>query len=205
MEKTTKIKEYIERIREEIRYNDYAHAKELCIRASYIDGNNLCVKYLREFIELHKKNNGRYAKLTLNELCGHLFRGRNYITAENWESISAYISCLADEVSEGEPMTMEDFYALGDSKMYLEGYIERLGEIIEQLQIEGRIINWLKKAMENLKEKVVNIATSIEEEQENERRKKERERLMIRWTCGIGGGIMFLILMIATCTGRMTW
>lgn len=222
MEKEIKVKGYLERIREELSYRDYSHAKELCVRVSNVDSGNLCAKYLREFIEMHKKENGRYEKLNILELCAYLYKSKGYITAENWESLSIYCDCVADELYEREceqrgnlVNTKEEYLFIRqceNSIIYLNEHSERLSGIVEQQQIKSKSINRLLEMLKNLKnrlESLLNIANELEEErkikEEQEKEKKARDRLIKRWL--IGGIIAFFVIAftILTITGEMTW
>lgn len=216
MKKETKVQEYIERIRDELRYKDYFHAKELCVRASNTDSNNLCVKYMREFIEMHKKDNGRYEQLDILELCAYLYKSREYITAENWETLSAYIDCLANEIFEREHMSIiqlrEEFYFVRDfrdSILYLGKYVDRLLEIIEEQQIKEKSINKLLQVVENLRQRLELRLEEVERdekereiEQEEEKYKKQRTRLVNRWVVGIAVGFLMVICIILICSGN---
>jgi hypothetical protein len=217
MEKEVKIKEYIERIREELSYKDYFHAKELCVRASNADSGNLCVKYLRDFIEMHKKDNGRYEQLNILELCAYLYKCREYITAENWESLNTFSDCLANEIIERENMTLmerkDEFYFVREfreSIVHIDNYIGRLAEIVKQQQIEGEGINRLLEAVENLKERLkarlesaMRTAEEREVEKENEKKKQAHDRIIKR--CIIAFWITFipLVIIIGCCVGKI--
>ncbi len=218
MEKEVKVKEYIERIKEELSYRDYFHAKELCVRASNVESGDLCVKYLREFIEMHKKENGRYEQLDILELCACLYRGREYITAENWESLSAYSECLADEIFERVRLPLvgnqEEYYFVRqckDSVMHLSNYVERLSEIIENENIEGKSINQLFDGVEKLRNRLQTLLEAVERaeesrkiEEEKTKQKQERDRLINRLLVIIPLVIITFGLLIGTCTGKIT-
>ena len=197
MEKEIRINEYIDRIREEIRYKDYAHAKELCFRASNVDSQNLCVKYLRDFIEIHKKENGRYDVLSLKELNQYLLKCMSYITAENWESLSIYISCLTDEIEKCKPNTLDEFNSLYIYSRNLGAYSKKLLAVIQEIQTYSTSLILLKKAVEDLKKRLDKTETEIKARKELEEKIRRRDRLIKRWILIITLGIISIGLLLS--------
>lgn len=129
MKNSNKINTYLLRINEELSYKNYANARELCVRILNLDNDNLCARCLRDFIELHKKSNGRYSKLTVCEFISYLYTNRNKITSDNLQQLETYLALLYNEIPNGVGENVEDLSY--ETKQNLSAVIRHLESVVE--------------------------------------------------------------------------
>lgn len=198
MEKENRINRYIERIMEELSYENYSGARDLCLRVYNIDEENLNVKYLRDFIESHKKDNGRYEKLNMWEYCLYIRYNTHKITSQkDLTKIKDYLRQLKNEI----PFVTYEEY---DRMLFIKEAVEKVVEEYEACLsgvIDGKEL--LEELLTELR-KVKESATRAVEKEQARIDREEKDKKIVSATlkiCGAIAGIIIFALIIFAIKG----
>lgn len=160
--------DYFKRIMQEIGYSNYSEVKRIVLKILRSDPNNKEASYIRDYIEFHKKPNGRYEEISLNSYLYYI--SSNIRKFRSKTDNQFFLKCV-----------YKDFYNISrygyfDGLIILRSNYNTVRNVLEQLE------QCNNPDLENLIKKLKDVQSELfsrieyEEKEEREREQKELER-----------------------------
>ena len=161
--------DFFNRIEQEIGYGNYSEIKRITLTILRNEPDNKDASYIRDYIECHKKSNGRYETISLVDYLDYISGNVDKFKSE--EDNKYFLVCIFKDLK--NIYTYSELYSLMNNNK-LKNALHKL-EPLNNPNLE-ELINRLKEIQDKVNQK---IDQSIKEEQERERRLKILEQQRI--------------------------
>ena len=118
---------YFDRIEQEIEYGNYSEVKRIALTILRSNPENKDASYIRDFIEYHKKSNGRYGNISLSSYLYYISRNIEKFrkTADN----EMFLSCFYNDLFHTDNYNKGDEFSLNISNSEIKKAMELLRQL----------------------------------------------------------------------------
>ena len=159
-----KTEDYFKRIEQEIEYFNYREVKKLALNILRVDAENVDAKYIRDYMEYHKKSNGRYEKIDLPSFLNYVYY--NIKKFSLLDDNQYFLKCIKKDLE--YIYLRKELCSVNDSGM-LKKVINMLLEL-NNFEMES-ILDLLKSIQRSLN-------LQIKQDEEKRIKARERERII---------------------------
>ena len=161
----------ISRIEQELEYGNYSEVKRIALTILRTSPENKDASYIRNFIEYHKKSNGRYGNISFGNYLRYILNNIEKFKQATDNKI--FLRCVCND-----PHYTEEFDYSVDSSTYIISSLQtRIDEINKVLELLKQLNN---PDLDDLIGKLTKIQNDfslrLEVEQKEEQKRKEREK-----------------------------